>query len=112
MKAFISSVISGFGDLRDAAAEAVKALRHEAIRAEDFGASTATPQQVCLEGVRRADFMVLLLGGRYGDLQPSGMSATQEEFREARDRMEVMAFVQDGVSAEEEPALSCHRSVR
>lgn len=87
---------------RAAAAAAATALGHQVIRAEDFGASSASPQQVCLAGVRAADAIILLLGGRYGQPQVSGLSPTPEEFREARDRCPVLVFVQHGV--EREPA--------
>lgn len=53
MKVFQSSVIAGFEEFRNAAADAATALRHEIIRAEDSGASPAKPQQVCLGGVRQ-----------------------------------------------------------
>ena len=39
----------------------------------------------------------LVLGPRYGVLQPSGLSATHEEFREAREHKPVLVFVQEGV---------------
>ena len=70
----------------DAASRAARALRHEVKRAEYFTASGATPQQTCLAGVRWADVVILLVGSRYGDRQDSGLSATHEEYREARDR--------------------------
>jgi len=100
MKVFISSVISGFDEYRDAAARACQTLRHQPLRAEDFGAKVGTPQQVCLAGVRGADIVVLILGAKYGEPQPSGFSATHEEFREARERSRVLAFVQEGVTRE------------
>lgn len=100
MKVFISSVISGFESFRDAAAEAARTLGHEVQRSEDFAASTLSPQRVCLEGVRWADVVVVLLGARYGDVQPSGLSATHEEYREARDTTDVVAFTQDGMHPE------------
>src|SRR5712692_4443565 len=102
MKIFVSSLIGGMEQERAAAAGAARTLRHELIRAEDFGASPASPQEVCLAGVRAADAVVLLLGGRYGRPQQSGLSPTHEEFREARDRCPVLVFVQQGV--EREPA--------
>jgi hypothetical protein len=43
---------------------------------------------------------VLLLGPRYGDPQPSGLSATHEEYREAKARCHVLAFVQRDVERE------------
>lgn len=102
MRVFLSSVISGFEPYRDAAGRAIRTLRHDLIRAEDFGASPAPPQQVCLEGVRRSDVVVLVLGERYGYVQPSGLSATHEEFREARDTKHLLVFVQDGIVPEPE----------
>src|SRR5687767_12545308 len=98
MKVFISSIIKGFEPFREAANRAVTALRHKAIRAEDFGASVRSPQSVCLEGVRQADLTIVILGAGYGAIQPtSGLSATHEEFREARDRCPILIFVQKGV---------------
>lgn len=100
MKAFVSSLITGLEAERDAARAAVRSLGLDVVRAEDFGASAGTPQQACLAGVRDADVVVLVLGDRYGQVQPSGQSATHEEYREARERVPVLAFVQDGITPE------------
>lgn len=100
MKVFISSVIAGFEPWREAAARAIRTLGYSALRAEEFGASPRSAQRVCLEGVRSADAVVLLLGERYGEPQASGFSPTHEEFLEARERRPILAFVQQGVSAE------------
>ncbi len=94
MKLFISSVITGMEDERAAVARAATLLDFDVIRAEDFSASSTSPQQTCLEGVRQADVTVLLLGERYGHPQGSGLSATHEEFREAKDHCDVIPFVQ------------------
>ena len=100
MKVFISSVISGFESYRDAAADAITSLGYEVIRAEDFGAVASSPQEACLAGARKADMTVLLLGKRYGIRQPSGLSATHEEYREARSHQPVLVLVQEGVDYE------------
>jgi hypothetical protein len=100
VKVFISSVISGFGEHRDAAREAAENLGHTVIVAEDFGAAPSSPQQVCLAGVRDADIIVLLLGERYGTPQTSGLSPTHEEYREGRGSKPVLVFVQAGVTPE------------
>ena len=100
MKVFVSSVVKGMEADRDAAARAARALKHEVLRSEDFGASPSTPQQVCLGGVRAADVVLLLLGERYGAVQPSGLSPTHEEFREAKDRCSVLVFVKANASRE------------
>ena len=97
MKVFVSSVISAFESYRAATASAVESLGYEVIRAEDFGATATSPQEACLAGVREADLTIVMLGGRYGATQPSGLSATHEEYREAQGRHPVLAFVQEGV---------------
>ena len=102
MKIFVSSAIRGFESYRDAATRAAKALRHELKRAEDFAASSATPQQACLAGVRWAEVVILILGARYGEPQASRLAPTHEEYREARERCHVLVFVERG--AKYEPA--------
>lgn len=103
MKIFISSLIGGFEDLRAAARSAIVALRHEPVVAEDFGAKATSPQIACLQGVRSADLVVLILGARYGYVQgSSGVSPTHEEYLEARARKPILIFVQEDVEREEE----------
>jgi len=102
MDVFISSLISGYEALREAAAEAISTLGHRVLRAEDFAASTSTPQQACLAGVRAADVVVLLVVDQYGAVQESGLSATHEEYLEARDAKPVLVFVQSGVTRDEQ----------
>jgi Domain of unknown function (DUF4062) len=98
VKVFISSVITGFEEFRDAAANGARVLRHQVLRAEDFGASPDSPQRVCLAGVRDADVVLLLLGSHYGQIpSTSTVSPTHEEFREAQDRCDVLVFEQKGV---------------
>lgn len=100
MNVFISSLIRGLEALRDAAASGVATLGHRAVRAEDFGASPDSPQVACLAGVREADAMVLLLTSRYGHVQESGLSATHEEYREARETRPVIVFIEAGIEPE------------
>lgn len=100
MKVFISSLIGEYEQFRAAVAEAIETLGHTVLRAEDFPASPATAQQACLSAVRDSDVVVLLLGERYGAPQPSGLSATHEEYREARERKPILVFVESGVTFE------------
>lgn len=96
MKLFISSLIGGYGPPRGAVASAARSLRCEVLRAEDFGARPDTPQQACLAAIRSSDVVVLLLGSSYGVVQPSGVSATEEEWREAvREQKPVLVFVEE-----------------
>jgi hypothetical protein len=105
MKVFISSLIGGFERERAAARRAVSTLRHEPVMAEDFGAQPSSPQVACLNGLRGSDIVVLILGERYGSI-PAGstISATHQEYREARGTKPVIAFVQQGVTPEPEQA--------
>lgn len=48
--------------------------------------------------------VVLLIGERYGAVQPSGLSATHEEYREARERKPVLVFVQEHATRDEQQA--------
>lgn len=102
IKVFISSVISGYENVRAAVGEAITTLGHQVIRAEDFPASPSSPQRTCLAGVREAEVVILLIGERYGYLQESGLSATHEEYREARDNKPVLAFIEQDVKWETE----------
>lgn len=92
-KIFVSSLISSMAPFRAAAKEAIEQLECEAIMAEDFGAKPTSPQIACLQGVRQAVAVVLLMGERYGETQSSGLSATHEEYRDAREKRPVFGFV-------------------
>jgi hypothetical protein len=103
MKVFVSSLISGFGPERQAARRAITTLRYEPVMAEDLGAQPNSPQVACLQALRGSDVVVLILGVRYGAVPPgSTLSATHQEYREARGVKPVLAFVQQGVSPEPE----------
>ena len=100
MNVFISSVIGGLETYRDASAASISSLGHTAKRSEDYGASPESSQTACLRGVRDADCIILILGERYGQVQESGLSATHEEYREAKEHVDVVAFLQRGVTPE------------
>lgn len=94
---FISSVMDGYENFRDAARDGIRQAGCEAVRAEDFPAATASPRNSCLDGVRSADAVVLLLGQRYGFAGPSGLAVTEEEYEEARkNHKPILVFLEDG----------------
>lgn len=96
-RVFVSSVMGGYKNFRDAAGEGIRQAGCEPVRAEDFPAATASPRNSCLDGVRSADALVLLLGERYGFAGPSGLAATEEEYDEARkNHMPILVFLQEG----------------
>lgn len=76
-KVFISSVINGYADYRDAAKRAVRDLHQEPVMAEDFPALSRSPRTACLDGVRTSDVYVGLFGARFSQ-------ATIDEYEEAK----------------------------
>ena len=60
------------------------------------------PRLRVLLGARAADALVLILGERYGHTQRSGLSATHEEYHEAREARPVLVFIQRGRPQPEE----------
>lgn len=105
MKIFVSSLIGGYESLRQAARDAIVSLGHEPVMAEDFRAQANSPQIACLQGLRSAELVVLVLTERYGTPQPaSGLSPTHEEYREARDTKPILLFVQEGSEVEPKQA--------
>ena len=101
MRVFISSVIKGMEGFREAVTQAIVALGHEPVDAEDFNASPDSPRVSCLEELRESEAMVLILGKRYGAKQTSGLSATHEEYKAAREAQKpVLVMVQQNVDRE------------
>lgn len=101
MNVFISSVVRGFEPFRDAAADAARVLGHGVLRSEDLPAGPDPAERACLDLVRRADVVVLLLGARYGAATERELSPTHQEYREARAAgKDTLAFVQAGVEPE------------
>lgn len=90
--------------MREAAARGIGILGHEPILAEHFGVSPSSPQVTCLAGVRQADAVVLIMGTDYGSPQQSGLSATHQEYREARGSKPVLAFIQENIDPAREQA--------
>lgn len=97
-RVFISSVMGDYGEYRDAALHGIRQAGCEPVRAEDFPAGTVSSRTACLDGVRSADALVLILGERYGFVGPSGLSPTEEEYHEARNtHKRLLVFLQAGV---------------
>ena len=100
-RVFVSSVMENYREIRDAASHGIRQAGCEPLRAEDLSAASVSPRNACLDGVRSADALVLLLGARYGFLGPSGLAVTEEEYNEARkSHKHVFVFLQDGVARE------------
>lgn len=96
-RVFISSIMSGFGDVRQAAIRAIEKAGCNPIYAEQFRSAKTSPRTACLDAVASCDGIVLILGARYGDLTESGLSATEEEYREAvKNSLNIYVFLEKG----------------
>ena len=95
-RVFVSSVMENYAAFRDTATKSIRRAGCDPVRAEDFPGAHTSPRTACLDGVRSADALVLLLGERYGFVGPSGLSATEEEYEEARSaHKRVLVFLED-----------------
>ncbi len=100
-RVFISSVISGYSEYREAAVAAVEGIGAEPICWEQFGGRDSDPNDAYLAEVRSSAIYVGLLGSRYGRLLPDRYSATHQEFREAeRDGLRTTVWAQEGIDRE------------
>src|SRR5688572_3090062 len=96
-RAFVSSVMEGYGDHRRAAREAVIACDGEPVLVEDFPARDQSPRTACLDGVQSSDVLIMIVAQRGGWRTPSGKLAVEEEFEEARRRgKRIFVFIEDG----------------
>ena len=103
---FVSSVMQGYRDYRDAARRGIQRAGCDPVLAEDFAAQSTSPRNACLDGVQSSDVLVMLLGARYGWRAPSGQSATEEEYEEARQRhLPILVFVEKGVERERQQQM-------
>lgn len=83
MKVFVSSIMRGFQDYRQAARKAIKLLEHEPVMAEDFGARPESAPRACLGEVALSDVLVLVLGAKYSGDPAQDPSVTEQEYDEA-----------------------------
>jgi len=94
---FVSSIMQGFADCREAARRAILAAGGEPVMAEDFAIATASPRNACLDGVASSDVCIVVVGNRGGWTAPSGKLVVEEEYEEAKRRHKIVAvYVQNG----------------
>lgn len=84
---FVSSTISDLHHLRDAMRDVVADLGYTPIMSEygDIGYLPAVSvQESCYMAVRQCQMAILVIGRRYGEPKPHGLSVTHSEFHAAR----------------------------
>ena len=96
---FISSLAHGeMAMIRAAARAAVESLDMQPVMFETQPASAEGSRRALLDQVDTCDALLLLVGAEYGEPGARGISPTEEEFQQARERnIDVLALVQDGV---------------
>lgn len=105
IKIFISSIIEGYLDRRDAVEEAILSLNAdqdlslEAMRMDSnrHPSENKSSQQACLDGVKECDIYIgVFPENDYGwDDSPIGISPTHEEFRQAvKEKKSIIIFIE------------------
>ncbi len=118
VRIYLSSTYEDLKEYREAAAKAIRGLKHECVGMEDYRASPDYPVDYCLRDVASCQAYVGIIGMRYGFV-PTGYdrSITELEYRKARE-MNVTALLfladpkADGLegAGEHDPRLDALRS--
>jgi Domain of unknown function (DUF4062) len=83
---FVSSTFEDLREERQAAVEAILKAGHIPAGMELFSAGSESQLEVIRQWIRDSDIYMLILGGRYGSIEPkSGFSYTEVEFNYARE---------------------------
>lgn len=96
IKVFISSTAIDLSEHRQAVAETIEKMDgFTTIRMESFGARPSPPLEACLNQVRDADVLVVLVGHRYGTIhEPEHKSFTELEYETASELgIPILAFL-------------------
>lgn len=96
-RVFVSSVVEGFAEYRQAARKGIEQAGGEGILVnEDFPSQASSSRNTCLDAIDSCDAFLLVLGARGGWKTPSGRLVVEEEFEHARARkLPVLVFLED-----------------
>ena len=101
LKVFISSVQSEFASEREALYKHIEndpflKVYFDVVMFEKLPASSKSADYIFLEGVRKSDVYVVLIGAEYGNENEKGISATELEFDTAlASRLDSLAFIKE-----------------
>jgi len=106
VRVFLSSTYEDLIEEREAVAERLGRDGHEVVRMEDFGSRDDVPLETCLDAMESGEAYVLLLGSRYGSIEPNyNLSYTHIEYERARELDHwVFAYVRECIDEELEGA--------
>jgi hypothetical protein len=96
-RVFVSSVVEGFAEYRQAARNGIAQAGGEAVLVnEDFPSQASSSRNICLDAIDSCDIFLLVVGARGGWKTPSGRLVVEEEFEHARARkLPVLVFLED-----------------
>jgi hypothetical protein len=96
-RVFISSVVDGYAEMREAARAGVIAAGLKPILAnEDFPSLAVSSRNACLDGIDSCDVLITIIGTREGWTAPSGKTVVEEELTHARKRkLPCLIFLED-----------------
>lgn len=95
---FISSTQKDLAETRLEVQQALlRGFRYLPVGMENFRAAGLTPWEVIKEQIDTSDFFVLIIGGKYGSINPeTGLSYTREEYQYALNRnIPILPFIRD-----------------
>ena len=97
MKIFISGTQDDLQPERKAVAEVIRALGHEPLMAETYGAQPMPSLSAIREMIDQADIYIGVYGARYGWKMDSGVSVTEFEFSEFRrkDSRRILTYIKE-----------------
>ena len=91
-KIYISSTFEDLKDYREAAYDALRKIRQDAIAMEDYIAQDQRPLQKCLDDVASCNIYIGIFAWRYGFIpldekdNPENLSITELEYRKAKEK--------------------------
>ncbi|HEX5074448.1 MAG TPA: DUF4062 domain-containing protein [Gemmatimonadaceae bacterium] len=96
-RVFVSSVVDGFTEFRQAAREGIITAGGEPVLLnEDFPSMITSSRNACLDAVESCDYVVTIIGARGGWTTPSGRLVVEEEYDRARSKkIPVLVFLQN-----------------
>lgn len=96
-RVFVSSVVEGFKEFRQAAREGIEAAGGQPVLVnEQFPSLATSSRNACLDAVQSSDIYIAILGERGGWQAPSGLLVVEEEYGHARrHNIPTVIFIQD-----------------
>lgn len=85
-RVFVSSIMEGYTEFRDAARSGIEKAGGRPVLIEDQPARPDAPRNACLDLVATSDAALFVIGPRGGYRAPSGKPVVREEFDEAQAR--------------------------